>query len=131
LAALLAYDPEAPAEANLGYMSAAASEMIAGEVTVAVRDSTCDLGPITAGQHLGIGPGGITAVADSLDAAAIQLLDALVGPDHELVTILEGEGATAAATRRVTEWLAEHRPEVEVEVHQGNQPLYPYLFGVE
>jgi DAK2 domain fusion protein YloV len=131
MAALLAYDPEAPAEANLGYMSAAASEVVAGEVTVAVRDSTCDLGPIRVGQHLGIGPGGIKAVADSLEDAATQLLDAIVTDDHELLTILEGDGSSAAVTRRLTEWLAEHRPGVEVEVHQGNQPLYPYLFGVE
>jgi uncharacterized protein len=131
LASLLAYDPEAPAEANLGYMSAAAGEVVAGEVTVAVRDSACDLGPIRAGQFIGIGPGGIRSVADSLDAAAVQLLDALVDDGHELVTVLEGEGSSAAVTRRITEWLAEHRPDVDPEVHQGGQPLYPYLFGVE
>jgi uncharacterized protein len=131
LASLLAYDPEAPAEANLGYMSAAASEVVAGEVTIAVRDSSCDLGPISAGQHIGIGPEGIQAVADSLDLAATELLDTLVGDDHELVTIIEGEGASTGVTRQLTEWLAEHRQEVEVEVHQGGQPLYPYLFGVE
>ena len=32
---------------------------------------------------------------------------------------------------RSTAWLADHRPGVEVEVHDGGQPLYPYLFGVE
>ena len=36
-----------------------------------------------------------------------------------------------ANTRRVTQWLAEERPGVVVEVHHGGQPLYPYLFGVE
>jgi len=45
--------------------------------------------------------------------------------------VIEGEGATPANTRRITQWLAEERPGVAVEVHHGGQPLYPYLFGVE
>jgi uncharacterized protein len=48
-----------------------------------------------------------------------------------MVTVIEGEGSSAAVTRRITEWLAEHRPDVDPEVHHGGQPLYPYLFGVE
>jgi uncharacterized protein len=47
------------------------------------------------------------------------------------VTMLEGDGSSVAVTRRITEWLGEHRPDVEVEVHHGGQPLYPYTFGVE
>jgi dihydroxyacetone kinase-like predicted kinase len=48
-----------------------------------------------------------------------------------IVTIIEGEGATAGTTRRLTEWLAESRPGVSPEVHHGGQPLYPYLLAVE
>ncbi|MGH9184511.1 MAG: hypothetical protein ACRD0U_01640 [Acidimicrobiales bacterium] len=48
-----------------------------------------------------------------------------------MVTIIEGEGASAAHTRRITEWLGEHHPGVATEVHHGGQPLYPYLFGIE
>ena len=51
--------------------------------------------------------------------------------EHEIVTIIEGDGATHASTRAVTEWLSEHHPDVTAEVHHGGQPLYPYLFGVE
>jgi dihydroxyacetone kinase-like predicted kinase len=80
---------------------------------------------------IGIGPSGISAINAEISEAATQLLDELVGPDHEIVTIIEGEGATAADTRHITVWLADHRPEVEAEVHHGGQPLYPYLFGIE
>ena len=38
---------------------------------------------------------------------------------------------SSANTRRITEWLNEHRPEVTAEVHHGGQPLYPYLFSIE
>jgi uncharacterized protein len=130
-AALLAYDPEAPASDNAEAMAGAASAVLAGEVTQAVRDSTCELGPIATGDWLGIARDGIRAVESDVVAAAIALLDHLVGDEHEIVTIIEGEGSSAGATRRITEWLAEHRPGAAPEVHHGGQPLYPYLVGVE
>lgn len=131
LAALLSYDPQSTAEANAGAMAEAASAVVAGEVTRAVRDSTCDVGPITTGDFIGIAADGIRAVAGTLAEAAIALLEHMVADEHEIVGVLEGEGSSAAVTRQITEWLSENRPDVEVEVHNGGQPLYPYLFGVE
>jgi hypothetical protein len=130
-AALMGYDPEAPVEDNAKEMAELASSVVAGEVTQAVRDSTCDLGPITKGDFLGIAREGIRAVSPTLADAAITLLEVLVTDGHEIVTIIEGEGSAPATTRRITEWLGEHRPDVASEVHHGGQPLYPYLFGVE
>ena len=130
-AALLAYDPDAGAEENAEAMEAAASAVVAGEVTRAVRDSSWPGGPIHEGDWLGVGRSGIAAVASTLADATTGLLEALLGENHEIVTVIEGEGSTAAVTRRVTEWLAEHHPEVTVEVHHGGQPLYPYLIGIE
>jgi uncharacterized protein len=130
-AALMGYDPEAPADENAKEMAALSANVVAGEVTQAVRDSISEAGPITEGDYLGIARDGIKVVASSVADAACALLDILVGDDHEIVTVIEGEGATAADTRRITEWLDDHRPGVSPEVHHGGQPLYPYLFGVE
>jgi hypothetical protein len=130
-ASLVAYDPQATADENVAAMGEAAEHTVSGEVTQAVRDSVCDLGPIKEGDHLGVSNDGILAVAPELVDAAVGLLDVLITDDHEIVTIIEGEGATAGATRHLTEWLAEHRPDVAPEVHHGGQPLYPYYFGVE
>ena len=55
-AALLQYDPEADVDANADAMSDAAANVAAGEVTRAVRDSICDVGPIGEGDFLGIAP---------------------------------------------------------------------------
>ena len=112
-------------------MAEAASSVVAGEVTQAVRDSSCDVGPIATGDWLGIARDGIRAVEGQLADAAIKLLDELVTDRHEIVTIIEGEGSSAAVTRHVTEWLSEQRPDASAEVHHGGQPLYPYLFGIE
>ena len=130
-AALLAYDPKAPADENAEAMGEAAASVIAGEVTRAVRESSSDAGPIHEGDYLGISGDGIQAVADSVAAVAIGLLDVLVTDEHEIVTIIEGEGSTVGDTRHIREWLEDNRPDVETEVHHGGQPLYPYYFGIE
>jgi dihydroxyacetone kinase-like predicted kinase len=131
-AALLEYDPQGHADANVTLMSESASRVVAGEVTRATRPSTCDAGPVETGDYLGLSRYRIEVVARELAEAATGLLDRLLDADHhEIVTIILGEGATAADTRRITEWVDEHHPGVTTEVHHGGQPLYPYLFSIE
>jgi DAK2 domain fusion protein YloV len=130
-AALVAYDPEADAAENAAEMTEAADSVVAGEVTQAVRASSCDVGPIAEGDWLGLGEDGILAVEAQLGDAATVLLEVLVHDGHEIITIIEGEGASAAHTRHITEWLADNKPGATAEVHHGGQPLYPYLFGIE
>ncbi|MGI8684567.1 MAG: DAK2 domain-containing protein [Acidimicrobiales bacterium] len=131
MAALLDYTADEDAAANAEAMAAAAGRVTPGEVTQAVRASSSSAGPIAQGDWLGLSAAGIEVVAPTVAAAAIALLDRLVTPDHELVTILEGEDADPADTRAVHEWLEHNRPGVAAEVHDGGQPLYPFLFSIE
>ncbi len=55
----------------------------------------------------------------------------LVEDDHELVTVIAGEDADEATTAAVVAWFAAEHPDVDVEVHDGGQPLYPYYLGIE
>jgi len=132
LACLVVYDPESSAEHNAREMTAAANSVATGEITQAVRDTDSDAGAITAGDWIGIVRGdGIVSIGGTWRAAATQLLEILITSDREIVTILEGTDATAAMTEELRSWLGENFGNVEVEVHRGGQPLYPYLFGVE
>jgi hypothetical protein len=129
--ALLAYDPAASASDNAQSMSASSAHVIAGEVTKAVRDTTTEAGEVHDGDWIGLDAKGVVSVADSIAVAAIGLLAKLISPDHELLTIIEGEGSTPANTRRITEYVGDELTNLTVEVHHGGQPLYPYLFGIE
>ena len=132
LASLVLYDPEASAEHNAREMSAAAASVATGEITQAVRDTDSDAGPITTGDWIGIVRGdGIVAVGGTWRAATTQLLDHLISPEREILTVLAGADSTAEMTSELSAWMAEHHPDITVEVHHGGQPLYPYLFGVE
>jgi uncharacterized protein len=130
-AALLAYDPAAGAEDNVASMSESAARVVPAEVTRAVRDSATDAGEVHEGDFIGVSRDGVVAVSDNIVVCTRLLLSRLLEPGHELVTLIEGEGARVADTRRIEEWLSEEYPEVALEVHQGGQPLYPYLLGIE
>jgi len=130
-AALLAYDPDASAKINAEAMKSSACNVVAGEVTQAVRDTATDVGAVHVGDWIGLSATGILSIADSIAVASNQLLTVLVRPEHELLTIIEGDGSSPANTRRITEFLAEAFPKISVEVHHGGQPLYPYYFGLE
>lgn len=131
LAALVSYDPHAAVAENLRAMTEAASRVAPGEVTQAVRDSVAECGPIKSGDWIAINRDGICIAAPSAADAAFALVDDLVTEDSEIVTVLVGADARGPETERVREHLGLKHPHVEVEVHEGGQPLYPYLIGVE
>jgi uncharacterized protein len=132
LAALVFYDPESTSELNAAAMSDAAAAVATGEVTQAVRDTNSDAGAVKAGDWIGLVRGdGLVAIGGTMVAASCSLLDKLVTPGRELMTIITGDLATARATEEILAYIADNFDGVEVEVHAGGQPLYPYLFGVE
>tara|TARA_B100001146_G_scaffold141110_1_gene123719 strand:+ start:1596 stop:3197 length:1602 start_codon:yes stop_codon:yes gene_type:complete len=130
-ASLLEYDPQGTAEDNLAGMAAASDGVVAGEVTVAVRDSGSDVGDIVEGDHLGLSGGRVRVVAGSAFDATTGLLADLVDDSHEIVTVIAGADAVEATTAAIVSWLEAEHPGIEVEVHEGGQPLYPYFLGVE
>ncbi|MGA1593052.1 MAG: DAK2 domain-containing protein [Ilumatobacteraceae bacterium] len=132
LAALVVYDPESAADENAAEMVEAIASVTTGEVTRAVRASRSDVGEIAEGDWIGITRGeGIASVAPDVVGATLALLDRLLADGAELLTVITGADATTAVTAEIEGHIAAVHPEVQVEVHRGGQPLYPYLFGAE
>lgn len=131
LAALVPFDPQAGVDANVAAMTEALQRVRTGEVAQAVRDGMGDCGPIAAGDWIAITRDGIRVVEKNAADAAIGLVDQLVDDDSEIVTVVVGSDAHPADTTRIEEQIALSHPHLEIEVHEGNQPLYPYLVGIE
>ena len=132
LAALVVYDPESDADENAAEMVKAIASVTTGEVTRAVRASRSDVGEIAEGDWIGITRGeGIASVAPDVVGATLALLDRLLADGAELLTVITGADATTVVTAEIEGHIAAVHPEVQVEVHRGGQPLYPYLFGAE
>ncbi len=130
-AALLAYDPAASGEENARVMLEAATQVVAGEVTRAVRAARTAAGAVNAGDWIGLSRRGIEAVGQGLAEAALALLDVLVVPGAEIVTLIAGEGVADGELEEIERILGERYPDLAVEHLEGGQPLYPLLISVE
>lgn len=132
LSSLVVFDRSCTAIENRASMLEAIDAVASGEVTSAVRDSNSPVGPVSRGDWIGlVRDDGIVAVGSSAVEVAIGLLGSLLDAGREIVTIVTGEDAEAADTEQILAWIDDEHADLEVEVHEGGQPLYPYLFGVE
>ena len=98
----------------------------------AVKDAKGKVGAIKSGQVIGISDHEIEVVGDDVGAVAADLADLLLADGAETLTLLAGEefdddGAVASSPTRIG---AAH-PDVEVETHRGEQPLYPVIMAAE
>lgn len=131
IAAILAFNPEAPVDQNAETMKEAASVVKTGQVTFAVRDTTIDGVAITKDDYMGISAGTIVSSAPSLEEVTKSLLSSMIGEDDEIVTILYGEDVPEAEAQKIVSYIEEQFDHVDVELYEGKQPLYPYIISVE
>ncbi|MED3720260.1 DAK2 domain-containing protein [Geobacillus stearothermophilus] len=131
MAALLAFNPAQSAEQNERAMTAALSRVKTGQVTFSVRDTTIDGVEIEKGDYMGLFDDRIVVADKDKLAVTKRLLDALIDEESEIVTILYGEDATEVEVETVVAYLETEYDGVEVEVHNGRQPLYPFIISVE
>ncbi|MBD2871440.1 DAK2 domain-containing protein [Paenibacillus arenilitoris] len=131
LAAVLAFKEEESAERNAAWMKSAAEQVVSGQVTKAVRDTSIEGVTIREGDFIGIKEKTIVVSEPSLTGACKGLIGSMLEEGGDLLTVLTGEGADSAETAEICEWVAEQYPELELEVQKGGQPLYPYIFALE
>jgi DAK2 domain fusion protein YloV len=131
LAALRAYDPDAPVEENGPRMAEAAAAVRSGWVVRAARDAATEAGPVRRGDWLAMTPEEIVDVSPRLVDAAIHLLERLMGDPAEILTIVEGEGSSDEDTTAIVARLDDLRADVGVQILRGGQPHQAYAFGLE
>lgn len=131
MSALLAFNPDQEAEANEANMLSAIQQVKSGQVTFSVRDTHIDGKDIKKGDFMGILNGTIIGTSENQLSAAKMLLSEMIGEDDEIVTILYGEDASQEEAEQLEAFLSEKYEEIEVEIHNGKQPLYSYIVSVE
>ena len=131
LAALLAFQPEASLEDNVGWMEARRQEVVSGSVTKAVRDSVVDGQPVKDGHFLGIKAGKVAAQGECIAKVLLTLLQQLVSESAEVATLYYGSELTVSEAEKLAAQMREAFPELTVELYDGGQPLYPLLVSVE
>ncbi|MBB6443797.1 DAK2 domain-containing protein [Bacillus benzoevorans] len=131
MAALLAFNPSADAADIKKHMTDALVNVKTGQITFAVRDTTIDGLAIEKDDYMGILDGKIIVKDKDKARTASELLAQMIDEDSEIVTIFKGEDASEEDVAGIVSLLEETYRDVEIEVQNGNQPLYPFIFSVE
>ena len=131
MAAILSFNPEAAVELNQSTMTEAFANVKTGQVTYAVRDTSIDGVEIHKDDFMALAEGKIVLSTPALKDAAQKVITDLVDEDAEIVTVIYGEDTTEENASELVKFIEENYPEVEVELFNGKQGLYPYIISVE
>lgn len=131
LTSLLAFDPSKSIEDNHDRMTAVLADVVSGSVTTAVRDTTIDGLEIHENDNLGMVDGKIVVSNPDMLTTLNETFSKMLDVDSEIVTIYIGEDGSEDLANELAQDITEKFEDVEVEIHNGGQPVYPYLFSVE
>ncbi|MFC6182004.1 DAK2 domain-containing protein [Lactiplantibacillus daowaiensis] len=131
MTAMLAFNPEAELDDNQAEMEDVLDTVISGQVTHAVRDTTIDGMEIHKDDYMGLVDGKIVVTDIDRQTATIDMVKHMLDEDSELVTIFYGADATQADADKLATAVEALDDELEIEIHEGDQPVYPFLVSVE
>lgn len=131
--ALFAVMPDAGVDDVVEAMCDAYSEVRDGEVTRAVRDSSASDGsPIHSGDVMGIIAGSIDIVGSGVLQVTVDCINRMMDEEEgDSLTILAGEELSDDAFQEILDAIEEAQPDLEIDSHRGEQPLYPVIFSIE
>ncbi|MGT2771906.1 DAK2 domain-containing protein [Streptococcus marimammalium] len=128
---LLAFNESNSLEENFEAMTESLSDVTSGSVTLAVRDTTIDGLAIKKDDILGMVNGKIVVSNPDMESALKETFNQMIDEDSEIISIYVGEDGSKEISDKIVSYLEETYDDLDIEVHQGDQPVYPYLMSVE
>ena len=131
--ALFAVVPGDPADEVVEAMTEALDDVRDGEVTRAVRDSSASDGtPIHDGDVMGIIQGSIDIVGSDVKQVTLDCINRMQDDEEgDALTILAGSDLSDDDFHDILDAIEEAQPDLEIDAHRGEQPLYPVIFSIE
>jgi DAK2 domain fusion protein YloV len=131
LAAIAVHDPAIEFDRDVVSMTRAAGATRYGAITRASRDVLTMAGACKSGDYLGLINGEINVIESDLLTVSQNLLQRMLAPGAELLTIVTGNELTTFDIDRFLSWVKANYPLIDLELVSGEQPLWPFIFGVE
>jgi DAK2 domain fusion protein YloV len=130
-ATMIAFDPTVTLDENIEAMTDVADNMTYGEITFAVRDTEIKGVKINNGDYMAIAKGQILAAEKTKYEAAQRLLDNLIDSSREIITIFYGKDYDEEELEQIVAYAKKCHPDIEVDMIEGKQDIYTYVFAVE
>lgn len=131
IAAVMSFNYGGELEENLEGMQEAVAHIHTGEVTTAIRTTTIDNVSVQDGDIIGLLNGKLVVADNGPEAVVRAMLDRLDLDEYEILTLYYGEPVSRGEAEALMEALQESHSSLEVEVVQGGQAHYHYIFSVE
>lgn len=131
MTALMGFNPDSKLDENVAAMEDNLTSVKNGEVTTAIRDTTVQGKTIKKGNFMGIIDGTIATTKPTILEAASEMVKLMLDEDSEIVTIIYGKDAKKSEAEKLESTIQALDDELEIEVHEGDQPVYPFIVSVE
>ncbi|MDR2976665.1 MAG: DAK2 domain-containing protein [Streptococcaceae bacterium] len=128
---LLSFNPSFSLEENKKAMTDSLSDVVSGSVTDATRDTNIDGIEIHKKDIIGMIDNKIIVATRNLSDALYATLESMIHDDSEVVAIYVGKDGKRRVADKLVKEVQKLHPELEFEIHDGKQPVYPYLMSVE
>ena len=131
--AMFAFNPTASLEDNAAAMAEVLPGVHDGEITHAVRDSqTVNGDAIHSGDVIGLVDDKVTYVGSDVCDMCVEMVKAMQADiEGDTLTILAGLDMPQDEFEALVERLEDAVPDLDVDAHRGEQPLYPIVFSIE
>lgn len=131
IAAMLAFNEDASKEENKENMMEAVASVIDASITYAVRDTTINGKEIHKDDIIGIAAKDIISSGKTVYDVVTDTVDKLMDEDISLVTLFYGEDVSEEDAEVVREAIEEKYPDIDIDVIEGDQPIYYYIISLE
>ena len=131
ISSAIMFNPEADPEENFRSMKAALKNVKSGEVTFAIRDTEIGGVKVKKDDFIGIFEKDIVVDNPNKIETLMTLLEKMIDEDSSIITILVGQDVNEEEMNQVSELIAEKFSDLDLDIRQGNQPVYSFLIGVE
>lgn len=131
ISSAITFNPELDAEENFRCMKAALKNVKSGEVTYAIRDTEYNGLKVKKDDYIGIFEKEIVVDNPDKIEALMFLLDKMVDSESSIITILVGQDVDEKTLEKVTDKVTEKYSDLDLDIREGNQPVYSFLVGVE
>lgn len=131
ITAVINYVPGLSVEENEETMVSEMKAVATGQVTYAVRDTNIDGQEIRQGDFMGLGDHGILSVGTAISSVAVNMVEAMMQEEKELISIYYGEEITEEDAEKLRGKIGEKYPDCDIELQYGGQPIYYYIISAE
>ena len=131
--AMFAFNPTASLEDNVAAMAEVLPGVHDGEITHAVRDSqTVNGDAIHSGDVIGLVDDKVTYVGSDVCDMCVEMVKAMQADiEGDTLTILAGLDMPQDEFEALVERLEDAVPDLDIDAHRGEQPLYPIVLSIE